>query len=79
MTSTMVPDRGDDPRRKHIWDVHNQETGEYLYSFHGGDVLRQSTKNKHFGLNLENEIINSSYNNARNPVYAPKKRQFKKP
>ena len=76
---TMVPDRGDDPKRKHIWDVHNQESGEYQYSFHGGDNLRQSTRNKHFGSNLENEIIRASYNEQRNPVYAPKKRQFKKP
>lgn len=73
----MVPDRGDDPKRKHVWDVHNQASGEYLYSFQGGNKLRNATKNKHYGENLENEIIRGSSNERTNPVYAPKNRQFK--
>jgi len=75
--ANSVPDRGDDPKRKVTWDVHNKGSGEYQYSFKGGDKPRQSTKNKHFGPDLENEIIRSDYNEQRNPTYAPKKRKFK--
>ena len=75
--ATMIPDRGDDPKRKVTWDVHNQGSGEYQYSFKGGNNLRQSTRNKHFGKNLENEIIRGSSNEQTNPAYAPKKRKFK--
>jgi hypothetical protein len=68
-TVTSVPDRGDDPRR-HIWDVNNIESGEYQYSFKAGSKPRQATKNKHFGANLENEIV-------RGGKMDPKKRKFK--
>jgi hypothetical protein len=75
MTVTSVPDRGDDPRRK-TWDVHSVESGDYQYSFHGGKKLRQSTKNKHFGPNLENEIV--SANHSSYPwAAASNKRKFK--
>jgi len=76
---TMVPDRGDDPKRKHIWDVHNQDSGEYMYSFYGGKKPRKSTFNKHYGANLENEIRSEGWNAERFEAAAPKNRQFKKP
>lgn len=72
---TIVPDRGDDPRRRsHVWDVHNLESGDYQYSFRAGAKPRQSTKNQHFGANLENEIVRGDH-----PTYPvdPKKRKFK--
>lgn len=72
--ATMVPDRGDDPKRKHIWDVHNQNTGDYQYSFMGGQNLRQATKNKHYGANLENELTRGQHRLY--PV-DPKTRKFK--
>lgn len=56
-----VPDRANDPKRKMTWDVHNINSGEYQYSFRGGKNLRQSTKNKHFGPNLENEIVKKGH------------------
>lgn len=71
---TMVPDRGDDPKRKHVWDVHNQNTGEYQYSFRAGQNLRQATKNKHYGSNLENELTRGEHRLY--PV-DPKNRKFK--
>lgn len=70
----MVPDRGGDPRR-HVWDVHNFNTGAYQYSFYGGKNLRQTTKNKHFGPDLANEIVRGGHDVFR---VDPKKRKFKK-
>jgi hypothetical protein len=71
-----IPDRGDDPKRKMTWDVHNQDSGDYQYSFKGGKKLQQNTKNKHFGPNLENEIV--SANNSQYPwAVNDKKRKFK--
>jgi hypothetical protein len=73
---TMVPDRGDDPKRRMIWDVHNQESGEYQYSFKGGNKLQKKTKNKHYGSNLENEIVSGNHPNY-NWAVDPNKRKFK--
>ncbi|CAB4179316.1 hypothetical protein UFOVP1033_82 [uncultured Caudovirales phage] len=71
-----VPDRGEDPKRKMTWDVHNNESGEYQYSFKGGSKLRQSTKNKHFGSNYENEIVSANHSTYPWAV-GNKKRKFK--
>ena len=35
---TMIPDRGDDPKRKVTWHVHDVKSGGYLGSVRGGQT-----------------------------------------
>ena len=49
MAVTAVPDRGDSPKRKVTWHVHNTESGEYLGSLKGG----QTAPKKAQGINRE--------------------------
>ena len=39
-----VPDRGDDPKRKVTWHVHNTQTGDYLGSLKGGQTAPKRAK-----------------------------------
>jgi len=64
---TMVPDRGDDPKRKVIWDVHNVNTGDYMHSFRGGQTVPKRAK----GMNLE--VSREGYSSYK----VPPKRNFK--
>jgi hypothetical protein len=64
---TMIPDRGDDPKRRIIWDIHNTQSGEYMGSMRGG----QKAPKKAMGMNLEV----SREGHAGYPV--PGKRKFK--
>lgn len=72
--ATAVGDRGDHPNRKIVWDVHNVDSGEYMYSFRGGNTI--SKKNRHV-VPDQTEVRRSDYNSERYPWEAPKKRKFK--
>lgn len=71
---TAVGDRGDHPNRKIVWDVHNVNSGDYMYSYRGGAKV---SKNSQHVVPDKTEVRRSDYNAQNYPDSAPKKRKFK--